>query len=78
LSVQGRDFFESVVAGGDAYILKRVIHDWDDERATRILEWCRQAMPATGRLLVVETVIPPGNEPSWGLSGKPPNREAGI
>lgn len=60
------DFFESVVAGGDAYILKRVIHDWDDERATRILKRCRQAMPATGRLLVVETVIPPRNEPSFG------------
>ncbi len=60
------DFIESVVAGGDAYILKRAIHDWDDERATRILERCRRAMPATGRLLVVETVIPPGNEPSFG------------
>jgi hypothetical protein len=53
------DFFESVVAGGDVYILKRVIHDWDDERAVRILERCRQGMPVTGRLLVVETVIRP-------------------
>ena len=60
------DFFDSVVAGGDAYVLKQVIHDWDDERARRILEQCRRAMPATGRLLVVERVIPPGNDPSFG------------
>jgi hypothetical protein len=60
------DFFESVVAGGDAYVLKWILHDWDDERARRILERWRQGMPATGRLLVVETVIPPGNDPSSG------------
>jgi O-methyltransferase len=60
------DFFASLPAGGDAYVLKRVIHDWDDDDAVRILERCRQAMPPTGRLLVVETVIPPGNEPSFG------------
>jgi hypothetical protein len=60
------DFLASVVAGGDAYVLKRVIHDWDDDHAVRILELCRRAMPATGRLLVIETVIPPGNEPSFG------------
>jgi predicted O-methyltransferase YrrM len=62
----GGDFFESVAAGGDAYVLKRVIHDWDDARASQILERCRRAMQPTGRLLVVETVIPPGNEPSFG------------
>jgi hypothetical protein len=60
------DFFESVVAGGDAYVLKWIVHDWDDERALRILERCHQAVPATGRLLLVETVIPPGNDPSFG------------
>ena len=60
------DFFESVVDGGDAYILKKVIHDWDDDRAVQILERCREAMPADGRLLLVETVIPPGNDPSFG------------
>ena len=60
------DFFESVVAGGDAYVLKWILHNWDDERALRILERCRQAVPTTGRLLLVQTVIPPGNDPSSG------------
>ncbi|MBA2446401.1 MAG: methyltransferase [Chloroflexi bacterium] len=60
------DFFASVVAGGDTYVLKWIVHDWDDERALRILERCHRAMPATGRLLLVETVIPPGNDPSSG------------
>ena len=60
------DFFASVVAGGDAYVLKKIVHDWDDERARRILEVCHRAMPATGRLLLVETVLPPGNDPAFG------------
>jgi hypothetical protein len=60
------DFFESVPAGGDAYILKRVLHDWDDERAGAILRTCHRAMPEQGRLLVIELVLPPGNEPSLG------------
>ena len=60
------DIFESVVPGGDAYVLKWILHDWDDERARRILERCRRALPAAGRLLVVETVLPPGDEPSSG------------
>jgi O-methyltransferase domain len=61
-----RDFFVSVPAGGDAYILKRVIHDWDDERARAILRNCHRAMPDHGRLLVIELVLPPGNDPSLG------------
>jgi len=60
------DFFVSVPAGGDAYILKRVIHDWDDERAEAILRNCHRAMPEHGRLLVIELVLPPGNDPSLG------------
>ena len=60
------DFFESVVPGGDAYVLKWIVHDWDDQRALRILERCRQALPDAGRLLLVETVLPPGNTPSSG------------
>ncbi|HJQ84939.1 MAG TPA: methyltransferase [Candidatus Binatia bacterium] len=54
----GGDFFASVPSGGDAYVLKHVIHDWDDERATAILRNCRRAMGATGRLLIVEAVYP--------------------
>jgi hypothetical protein len=60
------DFFVSVPAGGDAYILKRVIHDWDDDRAGAILRNCQRAMPEHSRLLVIELVLPPGNDPSLG------------
>ena len=60
------DFFSSVPAGGDAYILKFIIHDWDDESAVAILKSCRQAMPEHSRLLLVENVIPPGNDPHMG------------
>jgi SAM-dependent methyltransferase len=50
-------FFEAVPAGCDAYLLKNVLHDWDDERAARILNNCRRAMRPGHRLLVVETVV---------------------
>lgn len=60
------DFFQSVPEGGDAYILKWIIHDWDDARATTILKNCHRAMAANGKLLLVESVIPPGNEPFIG------------
>jgi hypothetical protein len=62
----GGDFFASVPAGGDAYIMKHIIHDWNDERASTILQCCHRQMPADGRLLVVELVIPEGNAPSFG------------
>lgn len=58
------NFFQSAPQGGDLYLLKRVIHDWDDERAVAILKNCRDAIPDAGRLLVMEKVIPPGNTPS--------------
>ena len=58
------DFFQSVPEGGDAYILSNVIHDWDDARAGAILRNCRQVMSPSVRLLVIETIIPPGNAPS--------------
>ena len=54
-------FFESVPEGGDAYILKRIIHDWDDPESITILGNCRRAMGEKGRVLIIETVIPPGN-----------------
>jgi SAM-dependent methyltransferase len=60
------DFFESIPARADACILKSVIHDWDDEHATRILENCRQALNPGGRILLAEMVIPPGNDPHIG------------
>jgi SAM-dependent methyltransferase len=56
------DFFQSVPSGADAYLLKYVIHDWDDERSLAILENCRRAMRTDARLLLVETVVPPPGE----------------
>jgi hypothetical protein len=60
------DFFESVPAGADAYVLRHIIHDWEEDKAIRILTNVRQAIARDGRLLVVESVIPPGNEPFFG------------
>jgi hypothetical protein len=53
------DFFEAVPGGFDAYLLKHVIHDWDDTHAVRILESCRHAMAPEAKLLIVEGVYPP-------------------
>ena len=52
------DFFEAVPAGADAYLLSRVLHDWDDDDALRILRVCREAMSAEARLLVVDAILP--------------------
>ena len=54
----GGDFFETIPGGFDAYLLKHVIHDWDDESAVRILENCRRAMGPQAKLLLVEGVYP--------------------
>ena len=59
------DFFENVPPGADAYILKKVVHDWDDERAVTILANCRASMARTGRVLVVECVVSDGDESSF-------------
>lgn len=53
----GGDFFESVPAGGDLYVLSNVLHNWGDAEATQILESCRRAMAPEGRILVVEMVL---------------------
>jgi SAM-dependent methyltransferase len=60
------DFFVSVPAGGDAYIMKHIIHDWDDERALTILRNIKQAMNPGGRVLLVESVIADGNNQDFG------------
>lgn len=56
--VESGDFFTAVPEGGDAYLLKSIVHDWDDDRAATILGHCRRALPAHGRLLLVEPVLP--------------------
>jgi hypothetical protein len=58
------NFFESVFKGGDAYIMRHIIHDWSDPDAITILSNCRKAMKPGGKVLVVEAVIQEGNEPS--------------
>lgn len=56
-AVRTGDFFTSVPEGGDAYLLKSVLHDWDDDRAAAILGHCRRVIPEHGRLLIVEPVL---------------------
>jgi hypothetical protein len=56
-------FFESVPSGGNTYLMKTVIHDWDDARATAILANCRRAMTAGGKLLIIERQLPDVGEP---------------
>ena len=58
------DFFESVPAGADAYLMKHIIHDWNDERSVKILQNIYRAMNDDGKVLIVEMVVPVGNEPS--------------
>ena len=57
-------FFEAVPPGADAYLFRHVLHDWTDEQCLQILGLCRKVIPKHGRLLVVECVVPAGNEPS--------------
>jgi hypothetical protein len=64
--VVGGSFFESVPTGADGYIMKYILHDWDDEKSLRILNNCREAMAPGGRVLVVDHVIPAGNAGDWG------------
>jgi hypothetical protein len=58
----GGDFFTTIPAGADAYLLKWVIHDWDDSRSIAILRTCRRAMAPGSRLLIIERLLPSGNE----------------
>src|SRR5205823_2250978 len=66
LSVETVDFFEAVPAGGDAYLLSHVIHDWNEDQCLAILRNCRRAMTPRSRLLIVEMVLPAGNVPHPG------------
>jgi hypothetical protein len=62
--IVGGDFFESVPGGGDGYILKHIIHDWDDARCITILGNCHRVMQPGNRIFVVEMVVPEKNIPS--------------
>ncbi|MGE5288793.1 MAG: methyltransferase [Micromonosporaceae bacterium] len=60
------DFFTSVPAGGDVYLLASIVHNWDDEDALRILRNVREAMNEGGRVLLVDLVLPDGDQPHMG------------
>ncbi|MEV0318608.1 methyltransferase [Streptomyces sp. NPDC050658] len=60
------DFFTEVPAGADVYVLKHVLHDWPDDACVRILRNCREAMAPGARIVIVESVLPSGNEPHPG------------
>jgi hypothetical protein len=55
------DFFEQVPAGADAYVIKHVLHNWDDAQALRILRLCAEAMKPSGQVLIVESLLLPGD-----------------
>ncbi len=65
-ATQPCDFFDEVPPGCRAYLMKHVIHDWDDERAHNILANCRRAVPKDGAVLLVEWDLAEGNAPSAG------------
>ncbi len=62
VTLEGGSFFEAVPTGADAYLLRRVLHDWMDEEATEILRCVRRAMNGEARLLIVDAVVGPPNE----------------
>jgi hypothetical protein len=66
VTIEPGSFFERVPAGGDAYLLSHVIHDWSEEQCLAILGNCRRAMKPGSRLLIIEMVLPPGNTPHPG------------
>ncbi len=63
VEVVGGDFFSEVPPGGDVYLLKHILHDWDDQHAARILERCRVAGGAGSVVLVVERLLGPDSDP---------------
>jgi hypothetical protein len=67
--IESGSFFESVPKGAECYLLKYIIHDWDDARATSILTNCREAMRRTSRLLIVDHVLPDRPEQGRSIPG---------
>ena len=66
MAIEAGSFFDSVPAFGDAYLLSHIIHDWSEPQCLEILSHCRHAMKPTSRLLIIEMVLPEGNEPHPG------------
>ena len=64
--IESGDFFKELPSGADAIMMKHIVHDWDDESATRILQACHRALGARGKVLIVDPVVPPSNTPHYG------------
>ncbi len=65
LELKPTNFFEAVPAGADAYLMRHIVHDWTDEQSLVILKNIRRVIGPGGKLLVIEGVVPAGNEPSF-------------
>ena len=66
VTIESGSFFERVPAGGDAYILSHIIHDWNEDQCLTILGNVRKAMKPDGRVLIVEFVLPEDDTPHLG------------
>jgi hypothetical protein len=66
VTIEAGDFFKTVPAGGDAYMLSHIIHDWDEDQCRTILRHIHKAMNSSGRLLIAEMVLPAGDTPHPG------------
>jgi len=64
--IESGDFFKELPSGADAIMMKHIIHDWDDESATRILQTCHRALGPRGKVLIVDAVLPASNVPHYG------------
>jgi len=83
--IESGDFFKELPSDADAIIMKHILHDWDDESATRILQVCHRALGPRGKVLIVDPVVPSGNAPHCGklldlemLVLTPRGREVGV
>ena len=66
VTIEAGDFFKTAPAGGDAYVLSHIIHDWDEDQCLTILRHVRKVMNPAGRLLIAEMVLPEGDTPHPG------------
>lgn len=66
ITIESGSFFDGVPKGGDCYVLSHIIHDWSEAQCLAILGHCRRAMSPNGKVLVIETVLPLGNDPHPG------------
>jgi hypothetical protein len=64
--IESGDFFKELPSGADAIIMKHILHDWDDDSATRILHACHRALGSRGKVLIVDPVVPSGNAAHYG------------